>query len=157
MTLLKEILEHKYDCKFITSTYAFAELGQSARDARTAVKIIRDGLSLNWFNRLKKRYPLKRKEQTDIIRSIESFHSFLEKNGVEILELVIAQQDINKISLRHCLEVHDATHLVMARKKANYLITVDPDFLECRPKIRKPEVMRPPTLATKPELRNKKC
>jgi len=156
MTLLSEIEHRKYSCRLITSTYAFAELGQSARDSRTAVKIIRDGLSLNWYNRLKKRYPLRRKEQTDIMRSIESFHNFLERLGIEIMEPIITQQDVNQIALKHSLEVNDATHVVIAKwAKVDFLITADQDFLECKPKIRKPEVMVPPTLATRPELRRR--
>jgi len=154
MKLLKLIQHHKYSCKFITSTFAFAEIGQSARDARTAVKIIRDGLNPSWFNRLKRWYPLKPKERTDIMRSIQSFYNYLEELGVEVKSSIIDPNEVNEISLRHSLEVCDATHVVIARsEKADYLITVDPDFAEVRPKIRKPEAMNPDTLYTKRFLR----
>lgn len=154
MRLLDEIRQHKYQCEFITSTYAFAEIGQSARDARIAIKMIRDGISLHWFNRLKKYYPLKRKEQTSIMQSIESFYSFLENLGINIVEPVIDQTDINMISLRYSLEVSDATHIVIGKlSKSNYLLTVDHDFTESKPKIRTPQPLRPSTLATMKSLR----
>ena len=43
MTLLQEIIDGRYSVKFVTSTWAMAELSQSAIDYRVAVRMIRDG------------------------------------------------------------------------------------------------------------------
>jgi len=153
MRLLRQIERHKYKARMITSVFAFAELGQSARDARVAVKIIRDGLSLNWFNRLKKHYSLTTRERGDILESISSFHEYLERLGVEIVESMVNDRDLNRIALRYSIEVPDATHVLIAKnEKADYIVTIDPDFL--RSNLKTPKVVLPTTLETITALRN---
>ena len=153
MRLLDRILKHRYVCTFLISPYALAELAQSARDNLIALKIIRDGQSLVWFNRLKKRYRLKNWEQAEIRASIDAFTDFLEKNKFVLADVRVHSREVSKLSLKYSLETHDAIHLSIARQRAGYLTTTDPDFLDVEPKIREVKVIRPSTLETIKELR----
>jgi len=88
------------------------------------------------------------------MQSIRSFKAYLEKLGIEIVESAIDEEEVNRISLEYSLEVPDALHVAMARKKATYLITIDPDFSEAR--IKEPQIMKPATLVSHPAFRSKK-
>jgi len=153
MSLLERIRKNRYSCRFLISPYAMSELSQSARDNLIALKIMRDGLSLVWFNRLKKRYRLKNKEQADIRDSIGTFFRFLLRNKFVFFDANIDSDQVHRLSLKYGLETHDAIHLSIARQNATYLVTIDPDFLEAEPKIKEIEVARPAALETLTHLR----
>jgi len=155
MGLLDRILKKRYSCNFLISPYSTSELSQSARDNLVALKMMRDGLSLVWFNRLKKRYSLKNWEQADIRDSIRVFLNFLLRNDFILFDANINSDDVHRLSLKYSLETHDAIHLSIARQNANYLVTIDPDFLEVEPRIKEINVIRPATLETLTHLRRR--
>ena len=153
MRLLDRILKGRYSCRFLISPYVMSELSQSARDNLVALKMIRDGQSLVWFNRLKKQYRLKNWEQADIRRSIDSFAKFLLNKKFILFDAHIDSDDIHRFSLRYSLETHDAIHLSIARRNAAYLVTTDSDLLESKPRIKEMAVVRPAALETLTTLR----
>jgi len=153
MRLLDDILRGRYSCRFLVSAYAISELSQSARDNLIALKIMRDGQSLVWFNQLKKRYRLKNWEQADIRESLRSFSRFLSKKGFMEFDAVVDYDEVHRLSLKYGLETHDAIHLCVARHGADYLITTDPDLLEVKSQIKEIHVIRRATLRTITGLR----
>lgn len=89
------------------------------------------------------------------MRSIGSFYAFLIRHGIEVtLEQPMDFSEVAKVSLQYSLEIPDSAHIVKARQEeADYLITIDPDFLDAEPKITHPRILNPATLGTIPQLR----
>lgn len=128
---------------------------RKVRDNLVALKIVRDGLSLVWFNRLKKRYRLKNWEQSEVMQSIRAFEDFLRTKGFVRFDASVNTANVNWFALRYGLEMPDATHLCLAKETARYLLTIDPDLLETKAKIKTLDIIRPATLETLSALRRR--
>jgi predicted nucleic acid-binding protein len=156
MHLLDRIRSKHFSCSFLVSAYAVMELSQTARDNLIALKIIRDGFSLNWFNRLKKRYELLKEEQEEIEKAIESFEDFLDRYGLVHIDVSVDIKKVNRLILKYGIETHDAVHVYEASNSATYLATIDPDLLNLKSRIVETKVVHPSSLETIRQLRAKK-
>jgi len=152
--LLDRIQEGEFICRFETSTWAMAELSQTISDNIVAFKILRDGFSLVYFDKLKEDYPLESSEQNRLQMHLREFRSFLVSKNIRIVESRISDPTIIGLSCKYSLSTPDAAHVAQASsRKCNYLVTIDPDMTEAEPPITEVTIVKPSTLYVHKELR----
>lgn len=154
LKLLDQIKEGHFSCRFETSSWAMAELSQVIRDSIIALKIVRDGLSLVYFNRLKRFYVLAQDEQDELLLFLHEFPRFLRSQKVIVKTSKIEHSRINELCCKYGIETPDAAHIALAvAQRCQFLATIDRDMLETKPRIEEVRTVRPSFLCTLRQLR----
>jgi predicted nucleic acid-binding protein len=146
-----DIRDKKYDVDFITSAWAFGELAQAAIDYTLSVRMIKEGHSLERFNKYKRNHPLSRQEIGDIRKSLEAFVQHLVKLRIEPKSLKTPSKGVQQFSLEYSLDAPDALHLALASKVCHYFLTNDEEL--CRKNIKEIDVLLPANFRTKAAVR----
>lgn len=154
LMLLEQITQGMFSCNFETSTWAMAELAQVLKDSIIAGKILRDGQSLVFFNKLKRFYSLTKQEQEDLLFHIRKFELFLKSQNIALRKRGTDHLRVNELAFRYGLETSDATHVALASRNCQFLTTTDRDLIEAKPKILEIKVIRPSGLHIYKELRS---
>lgn len=151
--LFAQVKSGEFSCQFETSSWSLAELSQSVMDNIIASKILRDGFSLVYFNKLKRNYELSVSEQKGALIHIEYFTWILGTYNILIRESAIDHRLITKFSHKYHLETPDATHVALSMKNCQFLVSIDTDLLDAKPPIMEVQVVRPSTLYCNTNLR----
>lgn len=155
LLLMKQIREGLFDCNFVTSDYAFAELYQVIRDNIIANKILKDAQSLVYFHELKSQYQLTGEEAHDMEAYLDNFYSLLSTLKVRTYVLELHMHDVQDIIVGLNLSTPDAIHLAWASSNDpyDYFVTGDRDFFEVRNRVKKPKIVRASALHTFREVK----
>jgi len=153
LSLLQQIKEDWFNCELLTSKWAIAELAQTLRDNLVAGKILRDGQSLVYFNKLKDYYLLDKEELKDHETYLINFKILLDSLPVQVLPETFDEKQSQLFVTKYGVDTSDAIHLAIANAENAYMVTGDIRLTKLIEDVQEVKIIKPMGLHTIREVR----
>jgi predicted nucleic acid-binding protein len=150
--LLESIVNKRFQCRFLTSDWALAEVVQALRDNEIMEFFKLEGHEIAAFNRVKSQYRVQATRRKLIRHDITDFEKFLDNQQIQVVKINLDPEAVRDYCLKYSLETPDALHVLTASQHScKYLTTVDIQLIDAK-KVAGIEIVKPGTLVTKSNL-----